>query len=232
MCGRYVRKAGKQKIAEAFNAKPVGELPMPDADYNISPTSNQPIIRESRDTGEREIVLARWGIVPFFTKSLADVKSNHLARAESITTTRSFREPIKKRRCLVPASAFYEWPEQGKPPKQPYLFEMTDAGMFAFAGIWDAWKDEQGHWTQSFALISTGANELLGRIHTRMPVILHQRDYDRWLDRGETEQLPLDLLRPYESESMEMHEANPAVNNSRNNGPEMLTPPAEGNDGQ
>jgi len=228
MCGRYVRKAGKQKIADAFNAKPAGEIPMPETDYNIAPTTYQPIIRESRDTGEREIVLARWGLIPFFTKSLADLnRLYYLAKSESITTTRSFQVPVKKRRCLVPASAFYEWPEAGKPPKQPYLFELTDAGMFAFAGIWDAWKDDGGHWTQSFALISTSANEMMSRIHSRMPVILHRRDYDRWLDRSETEQLPLDLLKPYESEGMEMSEANPAVNKSTNNGPEMLRPPSQ-----
>ena len=91
-----------------------------------------------------------------------------------------------------------------------------------FAGLWDAWKDAQGHWLQSFAIVTTEANELMASIHPRMPFILHSRDYDRWLDREETELLPLDLLRPYESEEMEVHEANPKVGNIRNNGPEMM----------
>ena len=108
------------------------------------------------------------------------------------------------------------------PPKQPYTFELSSGGTFAFAGLWDAWKDREGHWLQSFAIVTTEANELMAPIHPRMPVILHARDYDRWLDREETERLPLDLLRPFESEAMEMYEANLKVGNIRNNGPEMM----------
>jgi putative SOS response-associated peptidase YedK len=225
MCGRYVRKGDKKKIAEWFHAVPhSSEVPMPDADYNVAPTTHQPIIRENRESGTRELILARWGLVPFFTKNMEDVRgiSTINARAETILTAKTWREPVKKRRCLVPANAFYEWPKEGKPPKQPYAFELINGNTFAFAGVWDAWKDPQGHWLQSFAIVTTDANELMAPIHPRMPVILHARDYDRWLDRGETERLPLDLLRPFESEDMEMHEANPGVGNVRNNGPEML----------
>jgi putative SOS response-associated peptidase YedK len=99
---------------------------------------------------------------------------------------------------------------------------MANGKPFAFAGLWDAWKDGEGHWLQSFAIVTTEANELMTKIHPRMPVILHARDYDRWLNRVETEQLPIDLLRPFESEEMEVYEANPKVNNVRNNGPEMM----------
>ena len=225
MCGRYVRRSDKQKIAEYFHAEPrPAELPMPDADYNIAPTTYQPIIRQSRESGEREMVLARWGLVPFFTKELNDIKglSTINARSETITKAPTWREPFKKRRCLIPANAFIEWPKEGKAPKQPYVFELANASPFAFAGLWDAWKDKDGHWLQSFAIVTTEANELMARIHPRMPVILHTRDYDRWLDRDETERLPIDLLRPFESEEMEVYEANPKVNNVRNNGPEMM----------
>jgi putative SOS response-associated peptidase YedK len=229
MCGRYVRKGDRKKIAERFHAEPnPSDLPMSDADYNVPPTSYQPIIRQSKDTGARELILARWGLVPFFVKSLQDVKgiSTINARAETIATAATWRTPFKKRRCLIPATAFYEWPKAApvnkKEPKQPYAFELDTGGMFAFAGLWDAWKDAEGHWLQSYAIVTTVANELMSRIHDRMPVILHEKDYDRWLDREETERLPVDLLRPYESEAMEMHEANPLVNNVRNNGPEML----------
>jgi putative SOS response-associated peptidase YedK len=225
MCGRYVRRGDKQKIAEWFHAEPnPAELAMPDADYNVAPTTHQPIIRQSRETGEREIVLARWGLVPFFTKDMQDVKglSTINARAETIATAKTWREPVKKRRCLIPVNAFYEWPKEGKPPKQPYAFEMANGKPFAFAGIWDGWKDGEGHWLQSFAILTTEANELMSRIHPRMPVILHSHDFDRWLDREESERLPLDLLRPFDSEAMEMYEANPKVNYVRNNGPELL----------
>jgi putative SOS response-associated peptidase YedK len=197
---------------------------MPATDYNVAPTTHQPIIRQSKETGERELILARWGLVPFFTKDLKEIKglSTINARAETIATSRTWREPMKKRRCLIPVNAFYEWPKEGKPPKQPYAFELSSGNLFAFAGILDAWKDGEGHWLQSYAIVTTEANELMSRIHPRMPVILHSRDYDRWLDREETEQLPLDLLRPFESNAMEMHEANQKVNNVRNNGPELM----------
>ncbi len=225
MCGRYVRKGDKQKISEAFRAEPnPAELPMPGADYNIAPTTYQPIIRESRESGEREMVLARWGLVPFFTKELSDIKglSTINARAETIMKAPTWREPFKKRRCLIPASAFYEWPKEGKAPKQPYIFELSRGNPMAFAGVWDAWKDKDGHWLQSFAIVTTEANELLAWMHPRMPVILQARDYDRWLDRGETERLPLDLLRPFDADAMEMHPANPKVGNVRNNGEELM----------
>ena len=88
--------------------------------------------------------------------------------------------------------------------------------------MWDAWKDKEGHWLQSFAIVTTEANELMSRIHPRMPVILHPRDYERWLEREKTERMPLDLLRTFESDEMEMFEANSKVGNVRNNGPEMM----------
>ena len=195
-----------------------------ESDYNVAPTTYQPIVRENRETGGRKLVLARWGLVPFFTKDLKDLKtmSTINARAETITTASMWREPIRKRRCLVPADAFYEWPKDPKAPRQPYAVEMKNGEMFAFAGLWDAWKDVEGKWLQSFSIVTTDANELMARIHPRMPVILRERDYSRWLDRDETKRLPLDLLRPFDADAMVMYEANPKVNNARNNGPEML----------
>ena len=141
MCGRYVRRSDKQRIADWFHVRgDVDGLAMPEADYNVAPTTNQPIIRQSRETGEREMVLARWGLVPFFTKSLTEIKglSNINARADKLLASPTWREPMKKRRCLIPASGFYEWPQAGKPPKQPYIFELTSGNPFAIAGLWDA----------------------------------------------------------------------------------------------
>ncbi len=168
----------------------------------------------------------RWGLIPFFTKQLSDVKgvSTINARAETVHKSPTWREPFKRRRCLVPASFFYEWKKIDAMTKQPYAIGVSDASLFAFAGLWDAWKDGQGHWLQSFAIVTTEANELIAeaKIHERMPVILHQRDYDRWLSREVTDQPPLDLMRPFESEDMQMAPANPLVGNVRNNGAEML----------
>jgi putative SOS response-associated peptidase YedK len=105
---RYYRKSDKQKIAEAFHVSKVDDFPLPPWDYNVAPTSMQPIIRNNRDTGERELVSLRWGLIPFFTEKIADVKgiSTINARAETITTSGTYRGPFKRRRCIVPASGF------------------------------------------------------------------------------------------------------------------------------
>lgn len=104
MCGRYYRRSDKQKIAEAFHVAQVDDFALPPWDYNVAPTTNRPIIRNNRDSGERELALLRWGLVPFFTKSITNVKglSTINARAETVAKSPTYREPLKKRRCLVP----------------------------------------------------------------------------------------------------------------------------------
>ena len=225
MCGRYYRKSDKQKIAEAFHVGKVDDFPLPPWDYNVAPTTMQPIIRINRDTGERELVQLRWGLIPFFTKQLSDVKgiSTINARAESVVKSPSYREPFKKRRCLVPASGFYEWKKLDAKKKKPFGFDLNRGGMMAFAGLWDAWKDPaDGRWLQSYTIITTDANEIMMPVHNRMPVILHERDFNRWLERGEAHQPPIDLLRPFPADEMEAFEVSKDVGNVRNNSADLL----------
>jgi putative SOS response-associated peptidase YedK len=225
MCGRYYRKGDKQKIAEAFHVSKVDDFPLPSWDYNVAPTTQQPIIRNNRDTGERELVSLRWGLIPFFTKSLSDIKglSTINARAESVTTSRTNREPFKKRRCLVPASGFYEWKRLDPKNKQAFAFDLSNGQMMAFAGLWDGWKDPaNGQWLQTFTIITTDANELMAPVHNRMPVILHSKDFERWLSRDNPERSPIDLLRPFPADEMEAFEVSKDVGNVRNNSPELL----------
>ena len=238
MCGRYYNRRQKQQIAERMRAGKVFEDPFAE-NFNIAPTTFQPIVRQERDSGERELVLARWGLVPFFAKSLADFRgfSTFNARAEGILTAATWRGPIKNRRCLIPAEGFYEWKaldDSKKPKKQPYSITLRDGQIMAFAGLWDAWKEAKlakdsihkpDTWLQSFSIITTDANELMASVHTRMPVILPQQDWAEWLDRDSERSPPVHLLRPYDSEAMRMDTCNPAVGNVRNNGPEMLTCP-------
>lgn len=244
MCGRYFRKSDKQQIAERFHVGKVFEDPLA-ADYNIAPTAFQPIIRLNRDSNEREMALLRWGLVPFFATSLKEFKgmTTFNARSESVATSATWREPFKRRRCLIPADGFYEWAEktgdvrvgarpktQSKSGKQPYAITLSDedAGPMAFAGLWDAWKEpkkspqEVDRWLQSFAIVTTEANEVMSAIHTRMPVVLHPRDWEEWLDRDDSKPAPLHLLRPYDSDAIKVEPCNTAVGNVRNNGPEML----------
>ncbi len=148
----------------------MGKLPedfvLPDWDYNVAPTSFQPVIREQRETGERELVMMRWGMIPNFAKSLAEFKgmSTINAKAEAVTTNAMWRVPFKRRRCLIPADGFYEWKKIDEKSKQPYAFSMKDGEPFAFAGLWDAWRDPaaDNNWLQSFTIITTDPNELNG----------------------------------------------------------------------
>ncbi len=224
MCGRYYRRSDKQRIAEAYR---LGEIPfdliLPDWDFNIAPTTFQPVIRHSRDTAQRELALMRWGMVPYFTRQLSDVKgiSTINAKAEGIEKSPTWRIPFLRRRCLVPADGFYEWKRLDQKTRQPFAFRMANEQPFAFAGLWDAWKAPDGSWLQSFSIITTDANELMARVHNRMPVILKAEDYDRWLDR-ENQRPPVDLLRPYDAGKMSSAPCNPQVGNVKNNGPEML----------
>jgi putative SOS response-associated peptidase YedK len=227
MCGRYYSRGQKQKIADHFKAGKIFEAPMA-PNYNIAPTTFQPVVRLERDSEERELVLMRWGLVPHFAKSLADFKgfSTFNARAETLTTSATWRTPFKKRRCIIPADGFYEWKkldDSAKPAKQPYAISLRTGEPFAFAGLWDAWKEPAGQeWLQSFSIVTTEANEIMSTIHTRMPVILHKRDWAEWLDRDSDRPTPVNLLRPYDSDEMQTDRCNQAVGNIRNNGPEML----------
>jgi len=230
MCGRYCRRSDKQRIKEAFK---LGKLP-PDfvlpPDFNVAPSTFQPVIRANKETGERELEMMRWGLVPYFAKSPADFKgfSTINAKAETVATSPTWRTPFRRRRCLVPADGFYEWKKLTAKTKQPYAFGMTHAQPFAFAGLWDAWKEPDGKWLISYAIITTDANEVMQPVHNRMPVILHHRDYDRWLSRDESEQPPIDLLRPYEADRMSAYPVDPRVGNVRNNEPglsDLWSPP-------
>jgi putative SOS response-associated peptidase YedK len=227
MCGRYYRKFDKQKIAERMRAaNDIASLVMADADYNVAPTTFQPVIREAKDTTDRELVLMRWGLIPYFAKSIKDFGfSTFNAKAESLTTKATWRTPFQRRRCLVPASGFYEWQKIDAKTKQPYRFELANGNALAFAGLWDAWKDpEHNQWLQSFTIITTDPNELTGTVHNRMPVILAERDWDRWLSRAESDpaHLPIDLLRPYPAEDMDAFKAHQDVGNVRNNSIDLL----------
>ena len=200
-------------------------------DYNVAPTTHQPIIRHTKETGERELVMMRWGLVLHFAKSLKDFKgfSTINARAEGIMKSATWCIPFQRRRCLVPADGFYEWKKLDAKTKRPFGLGMSSGQTFAFAGLWDAWKDPEGGWLESFSIITTEANALMEPVHNRMPVILKPEDYTRWLTRdpggakgmahGES---PIDLPRPFDAAKMESSHANHGVGNVRNNGPEML----------
>jgi putative SOS response-associated peptidase YedK len=223
MCGRYYRRSDKQRIADAFK---LGKLPydfvLP-PDFNVAPSTFQPVIRANRETGERELEMMRWGLLPYFAKSPAEFKgfSTINAKAEDVATNPTWRTPFRKRRCIVPTDGFYEWKKITPKTKQPYAFALGNGQPLGFAGLWDAWKGPDGGWLVSYSIITTDANELVAPVHDRMPVILKPADYDRWLSRDETERPPVDLLLPYDADKMTAYTVIPRVGNVKNNEPAL-----------
>ena len=227
MCGRYGRRADKQFIAEWMQAHDTNVFD--DScfapSYNVAPQSFQPVVRLSPDTGERELTIMRWGLVPFWSKDGKMAFNTINAKAETITTSPAYRGPMKRRRCLVPADWLYEWKKLDAKTKQPYAIAMKDRSLFAFAGLWDSWKDKTtGQTLETYTVITTDPNELTALIHTRMPVIIAPNDYKRWMEPGEPAHLPVDLLRPYSAEEMAAWPVNARVGNIRNNDPALVDP--------
>ncbi len=227
MCGRYQNQAEKQQIAETFRVSR-----MPDFDlkpsFNIAPQTEQWVVRLDRDTRERELTALRWGFVPFFAKSPQIGYSTINARAETAAASPIFREAMKRRRCLVPATGFYEWQKLGKKATQPWNFELEDGGLFAFAGLWDRWKDSaSGKLLETYTILTTDPNEQVERAHDRMPVILAPADYERWLQPGDPDRPPVDLLRPLPAEKMRAWKVGADVGSPKNDSPGLRLPVAD-----
>ena len=148
------------------------------------------------------------------------------ARSETAATKPAFRDPMKFRRCLVPADGFYEWVRTGK-TKQPFCFEVNDGELFAFAGFWDRWRDPNGQWIKSCSILTTTPNAVTAAVHDRMPVILGKDDYGLWLDPEMTNIETLsDLLKPFDARSMRSYAVNSRVNQVQNDDPECSAPVA------
>jgi putative SOS response-associated peptidase YedK len=155
-------------------------------------------VRLNGETGERELTTMRWGLVPYWSKDGKASFSTINAKSETVATSPAFREAWKTRRCLVPVDWFYEWQKLDEKTKQPYAIAMKGDGMFAFAGLWEKWKDKTtGQVLRTYTILTTDPNELMEPIHNRMPVIIPPKDYERWMASTDPAHLPIDLLRPY-----------------------------------
>jgi putative SOS response-associated peptidase YedK len=218
MCGRYYRIGDTQAIAEWFHAEPAEDLPDFSSSYNIAPSTTQPVIRQGRDTGARELIGMRWGLVGFGSAGPDPKRTTFNARADALEKSTLWQRPFHRHRCLVPLSGFYEW---RRSDRVPFRFALERAELYALAGLWDAWKGPDG-WMQSYSIITVPANPVMSSYHDRMPAILHPRDYDEWLDRGEVDRAPAHLLRPYGGSDLVVYEASRAVGNVRNDRPELL----------
>jgi putative SOS response-associated peptidase YedK len=218
MCGRYTLRTPVDTLAEQFD---LDEYPSSlTASYNIAPT--QGVAAVIAEDEKRKLEILRWGLIPSWADDPAIGNRMINARAETVSEKPSFRGAFKERRCLVLADGFYEWQKTSN-GKQPFYIHMEDGSPFAFAGLWEFWKN--GDEIRSCTIITTDANPLVGPIHNRMPVILHPEDYRLWLDPDFDEKEPLmDLLKPYPSEEMEAYVVSRRVNTPSNNEPSVVEP--------
>ena len=214
MCGRYRLSRRKQILEEHFDVVSGEEDWAPR--YNIAPTQSVPVIRQHPKEPRRDLSLVRWGLIPSWAKDTSGAARMINARSETAATLPAFREALQRRRCLVPADAFYEW-QRSTAAKQPYCFEVREGELFALAGLWDRWKDPAGRWIRSCSILTTTPNALTSGVHDRMPVILTRDDYDLWLDPGMQDTAAVsDLLRPLDARLMRCYPVSSRVNQVQN----------------
>ncbi len=196
MCGRYSLDKPKQLRSRFDTENDVDVL----AKYDIRPSQELPVIINKEHT---TIELMRWGLIPFWAKEAKIGYKMINARAETVATLASYKKPFRSQRCLVPASGFYEWKAVGKEKKR-YYFHRKDDELFAFAGLYDTWRDPQGKEIQTYTIITTTPNTTVGTVHDRMPVMLAKEQEKLWLDPDITEpERLLSLLHPYSDAEME-----------------------------
>jgi putative SOS response-associated peptidase YedK len=222
MCGRYKLSRRKQLVEEYFDS--VSDEPEWSPRFNIAPTQPVPVIRQHPTQPIRQLSVMRWGLIPSWAKDSSVAASMINARSETAATKPAFRDAMKTRRCLIPADGFYEWKRDGK-SKQPYCFEVNGGELFAFAGLWDRWRDPGGQWVQSCSILTTTPNAVTSAVHDRMPVILDPEAYDLWLDPGmKNVAAASDLLQPFDARLMRSYPVSTRINHVANDDEECSVP--------
>jgi putative SOS response-associated peptidase YedK len=218
MCGRFTLASPAQAVAAALGLPDFPALP---PRFNIAPTQAVAIVRSAP---AREVTLARWGLVPSWTKDLTKLPLLFNARAESAPDKPSFRAPFRNRRCLLPADGFYEWTGAAK-VRRAHYFTLADGAPFAFAGLWDRWIGPDGSELDSCTILTTEPNGLLARFHDRMPVILPLERIDAWLDPALRDPVRVaGLIAAYPAEAMQERAVGPTVNSAKNEGSACIEP--------
>ena len=222
MCGRYRLSPRKQIVEEYFDS--VSEEPDWTPRYNVAPTQSVPIIRQNLKEPHRELSLARWGLIPSWSKDSSGAAGMINARSETADTKPAFRDALKFRRCLIPADGFYEWQKNGR-VKQPYCFEVREGELFAFAGIWECWKDWTGKPLETCSILTTSPNAVTAAVHDRMPVILDPDSYDLWLDPGMKDvRAAAEHLKPYDARLIRCYPVSSRINHVANDDEACSTP--------
>jgi putative SOS response-associated peptidase YedK len=221
MCGRFTLTVDPAKLQDTFTQFifPTKFAPR----FNIAPS--QPLLAIPND-GAHTANFFLWGLIPVWAKDPSIGSRLINARGETIAEKPSFRGSFKYKRCLILADGFYEWKSNpGKKIKTPYFIHMKDRKPFAFAGLWDSWESPDGASIKTCTIITTEPNQLLEPIHNRMPVILHPREYEKWLDgSSQTPNSLLQLIKPFPAEAMSVYPVSTLVNTPANDSPELIVP--------
>jgi putative SOS response-associated peptidase YedK len=225
MCGRFTLLVPAEELAQAFDLPAVPEVVPPR--YNIAPTQPVAIVRLDRDRQQRELAYVNWGLIPSWADDPAIGNRMINARAETAAEKPAFRAAFKYRRCLVPASGFYEW-QRRNGAKQPYYIYPAKGLVLGLAGLWERWVHPDGSEIQSCTILTTTPSDDVSRLHNRMPLILDPADYSTWLssDGANLDELQ-HLLRPAPEGTLAAEPVSTFVNRPGNEGPECITPLAE-----
>lgn len=223
MCGRFVQAQNAQSYAEHFGAT----LSVPEAlepSWNVAPTDTVYAVAAHHE-GARTLGTFRWGLIPWYADS-PKVASRHInARAETVASKPAFKDSFARRRCIIPADGFYEWQRLEAAGKLPHYFQSTDGAPLALAGLWASWRDPEGARLTTCTIVTTKPNDLVGKIHDRMPVVLPPDGWDAWLDPGLDD---ADALRPMlvsaRNESLTGYPVSTLVNDVKNNFRECIAP--------
>ncbi len=218
MCGRFVLTLPHEAMAELFDAVPANDLP-DTPNYNICPSDSVSAV--TSEDGTRRLRSMRWGFLPRWYRTPADGPLLINARAETIARKPTFREACFSRRCLVPASGFYEWTRGADGSRLPWHVHPRQKGAMALAGVWQVWERGASS-IVTCAIVTTTASTTLSAIHHRMPVILDARDWPLWL--GEAGRGAAEAMRPAPDDSLRFHRVNAEVNSSRASGPDLVRP--------
>lgn len=201
---------------------------VPDPRHNLAPTRLIPVVRLGPETGRPEIARLRWGLIPPWARDDSGASRLINARSETAAEKPVFRQAFRKRRCLVPADGFFEWRRSGI-EGIPWFFRLKDRRLMAMAGLWERWQSPDGPIVDSCALLTTGANELVRRVHHRMPVIIPDPDYEAWLDPDQADPETLNrMMKPYPAGLMAGHPVGTWANDPNHDGPLCIEPAEDG----
>jgi putative SOS response-associated peptidase YedK len=244
MCGRYASSRQPEDLVEEFEIRApahVAELPHLEPDFNVAPTKEVYAVVErpaqGEDPPERQLRALTWGLVPFWAKDPKIGSRMINARMETVAEKPAYRRAFERRRAILPADGYFEWyateqlTARGKPRKQPYFIRPSDGGVLAMAGLYEIWRDpdkaedDPTRFLWTCTVLTTSAEDDLGHIHDRMPLMLSPEKYDAWLDpRHDDRDSLLALLEPAAPGRLEAFPVSTLVSNVKNNGPELVEP--------